>query len=311
MLGVSLLSRVSVLMSTYNGERFLRPQLDSLFPEPRSGLTTLHVRDDGSSDGTVDILREYLARLERMSLETGANIGPAQSFLRLLHGAEPGQDAYLFCDQDDIWNPEKIPVAVAALGSVDPGTPALYFSRVAYIDAGGVYLGMSHVPRHLGLGNALVENVAQGCTMALNSAARDVICGARPEHQIMHDWWCYLVLSVFGRLLYDPVPRVRYRLHGGNATVTGSTRLKQLMADLRKRDFRSNNTQRYSRQAAEFWRLYGDSVRKDADRRLMGDFLAGKGSTAARLRLAAGKRLKVNNGLYEPIHRLSILANRY
>jgi glycosyltransferase involved in cell wall biosynthesis len=297
-------------MSTYNGERFLRAQLDSLFLASHPGLT-LHVRDDGSTDRTLDILRTYMAASGAMSLEMGSNIGPAQSFLRLLHAAEPNQDAYLFCDQDDVWNPEKIPVALDALSSVGQCIPAMYFSRVAYIDDGGTHLGVSHAPKCLGLGNALVENVAQGCTIALNSAAREVICRARPEHQIMHDWWCYLLLSVFGRLLYDPVPRIKYRLHGRNATVTRPTRLTQFVADVRRRLFQSYDTQMRSLQAAEFWRLYGESIRDDADRHLIRDFLAGKTSTVKRLGLAVGKRLKVNNGLYEPIHRLSILTNYY
>lgn len=300
-------------MSTYNGERFLRAQLDSVLAAPHSN-TKLSVRDDGSSDGTLDILRRYMAGNCAMSLVTGANIGPAKSFLQLLHAAEPDMDAYLFCDQDDVWNPEKIPTAVDALRSVANGIPAMYFSRVTYTNADDAPLGMSPVPRHLGLANALLENVARGCTIALNAAGRDLICRGRPEHPIMHDWWCYLVISVLGRLIYDPVPRVKYRLHGGNATATGSTRLKQLMADARTRASRSHNAhnaQKYSRQAAEFWGIYGDSVCEGPDRRLISDFLCGKASMAARLRLAAGTRLKMNNGLYEPIHRLSILANHY
>jgi glycosyltransferase involved in cell wall biosynthesis len=297
-------------MSTYNGERFLRAQLDSLFLHQGPDIR-LHVRDDGSSDGTRDIVRWYMSKRSAISLETGANIGPAQSFLRLLQAAQPEQDAYLFCDQDDLWNPEKIPVAVAALRAVGPGTPAMYFSRVAYIDTSDAYLGMSRIPTNLGLGNAIVENVAQGCTIALNSAAREVICKARPEHLIMHDWWCYLVMSVFGRLLYDPTPHINYRLHGANATVTRPTRLAQFMADVRRRVFYSYNTQMRSLQAAEFWRLYGELILDDSARGLISDFLAGKTSTAKRLRLAAGKRLKVNNHLYGPIHRLSILANSY
>lgn len=307
---VPSMPRISVLMSTYNGERFLRAQLDSLLLHRDSDLR-LHVRDDGSSDGTTDIVRWYMTRCNAISLEAGANIGPAQSFLRLLQAAQPEQDAYLFCDQDDVWNPEKIPVALAALRTISPGVPAMYFSRVAYIDAAGAYLGVSRTPRSLGLGNALVENVAQGCTIALNSTARDLICQARPEHLIMHDWWCYLVLSVFGRLVFDPVPRIGYRLHGTNATVTRPTRVGQFVADVKKRIFHPYDSQARSRQAAEFWRLYGNSVRDDTVRKLVRDFLHAKESLITRLRLAAGSRLVFNNSLYDPIHRLTIVTNRY
>jgi hypothetical protein len=101
-----------------------------------------------------------------------------------------------------------------------------------------------------------VENIAMGCTIALNQAALDLLRGSRwPRSAIMHDWWCYLVVSAFGRIIYDPQPVLAYRQHGANAVGLPTGRLQAAMAKVR-RQLRSPALPRLIAQAHEFRELY-------------------------------------------------------
>src|ERR1700719_2334213 len=121
---------VCVLLSTYNGEAFLEAQLESL--RAQTGVEVrLHARDDGSTDGTVALLRRHAGTWPSLvGLQSAENLGPAKSFLELLRTA-PDADFYAFCDQDDVWLPGKLARAAEALAG-DTG-PALYCSNVTCV----------------------------------------------------------------------------------------------------------------------------------------------------------------------------------
>jgi glycosyltransferase involved in cell wall biosynthesis len=207
--------RVAVLMSTYNGARHLEAQLDSLRAQEDIQVR-VHVRDDGSTDGTIAVLNSYAAGWPNLAPPTqGPNLGPAASFLELLVTAPDEVDYYAFCDQDDVWLPDKLARAVEAL-SADAG-PALYCSNVTCVDDNLAVLG---TPRENGdprLQHLLFENIAYGCTTVMNRAARQAIATRPPERGvIMHDWWCALVVAALGEVRYDPGSHILYRQHGGN-----------------------------------------------------------------------------------------------
>lgn len=207
--------RLNVLMSTWNGQRFLREQLDSILAQTGIDLA-LTVRDDGSSDSTMAILRQYESQGAPITIHTGPNLGPANSYLELLRIAAPA-DLYAFSDQDDVWDLDHLAQAARRLGTLDSTVPALYCSRLRYIGGAGEARGTSRIPRVLDLRNALAENVAIGCTQVFNEEARQLVNRCRPAHVVMHDAWLYLVVAAFGAIVYDDVPRVAYRLHGANA----------------------------------------------------------------------------------------------
>lgn len=121
--------KAAVLMSTYNGARFIREQLDSILDQTGEFELDLWVRDDGSTDGTKDILNDYESR-GLLRWYTGENLGPAQSFLDLVRRTL-GYDWYAFADQDDFWMPEKLSWALETLEKIDAAreNAVLYFSR--------------------------------------------------------------------------------------------------------------------------------------------------------------------------------------
>ncbi len=206
--------RVVVLMSTYQGERFVREQIDSILSQlPADGQ--LLIRDDGSSDRTVELVKAISDR--RIALETGPNLGFGASFLTLLAHAPADADMVMFSDQDDVWLPGKI---ARAWHSLQPfgERPALYGSAQMLADAELQPLrptvAWARAPSFAG---ALVENVITGCTSALNAPALRLLQRAGVVDGVQfHDWWCYLVVSAFGRVVFDPEPTLLYRQHGGN-----------------------------------------------------------------------------------------------
>lgn len=206
--------RVVVLMSTYQGERFVAEQLRSILAQlPEDGR--ILVRDDGSSDKTVEII-ESLGDT-RITVTRGQNLGFSQSFLTLLAQAPTDADMVMFSDQDDVWLPHKIARAWQGLQPL-AGSPALYGSRQMLTDEALRPLHATATwPRGPSFASALTENIITGCTAALNRPAVQLLQQAGiPQGVHLHDWWVYLVISAFGTVDFDDEPTLLYRQHGGN-----------------------------------------------------------------------------------------------
>ncbi len=217
--------RVAILLSTFNGDRFLRAQLDSLLDQTHQDWV-LYWRDDGSWDGTRSVIADFAARAGqgRCVEIPGApgNIGPAASFHTLLRAVSAGlaqDDAVAFADQDDVWLPNKLERGLAPLGRVTASCPALYCARQILVDTHLNQIGLSVLASHDGaFPAALTQNVATGCTVMLNFAAARLVAASKPSTATQHDWWCYLVVTAAGgKLIQDSEPVILYRQHAGNA----------------------------------------------------------------------------------------------
>jgi len=211
---------IAVLLSTYNGQRFLAGQLDSLRAQAHQDWV-LYWRDDGSSDATTAILRAFLDDLPGrvVALDDPGRYGATESFLRLLRAAvRDGHETLAFADQDDVWLSDKLARGAAALASVPPAMPALYFARQRLVDPELRPLGLSlPIRRPPGFPAALTQNLATGCTQMLNRAAAELVAASAAPASANHDWWCYLLIAAAGgRLLHDATPTVLYRQHAGN-----------------------------------------------------------------------------------------------
>ncbi len=270
--------RVQVLLSTYNGERWLADQLDSVLAQTHADLIVT-ARDDGSSDATPEILAAYARRDPRVQWSAGENLGVARSFLQLLSAATG--DLVAFCDQDDVWEQDHVERGVSALAA--RARPALWFSNLLVTDAGLRPVGRHDlVRRGASFTNALVENVAFGCATLLNRLAVDLLREPLPQHVVMHDAWCYLVVSALGEVVYDPLPSVQHRQHGDNAVGVGRGRPSRWWRRVRKA-WSADYVASYCRQAGELRRLHADRLPEDVRREL--DALLAPGA-AARLRYA-------------------------
>jgi len=223
---------VTILLCTYNGATFLPQQLASLRSQTRRGWR-LVVSDDGSRDGS----RELCARLigeSQLEVRDGPKQGACRNFMSLITDPRIGGDYFAYCDQDDVWHPDKLERAINALAAVARLKPAMYCSRTRIIAADGSHLGHSQLhPRAPDFRNALVENIASGNTIVLNKPARDLLIAAGALDVVLHDWWTYLLVSgAGGTVCYDPAPTLDYRQHANNvvgmARGFGWTRLLSL-----------------------------------------------------------------------------------
>lgn len=283
------LPQVEVLLSTFNGETFLREQLDSLIDQDWPNLSVL-ARDDGSTDGTCAILEEYRHRMN-LRWYTGHNLGLAQSFFDLARNASPGAAYYAFCDQDDVWLPNKVSVAVRSLRQwEDPAQPCAYGCRSVIVNERLQRLPFRHQWGTLkpSFGNAIAQCILQGCCTVINGALRRELVDHAPGYAITHDWWIYLVATGVGRVFIDPESHLLYRQHGANVlgrrSMFGRFHKYRMLYRLYGRDHAMH------RQAREFARLY--QARLDAkDARLMDIYLNYRQGFAPRLRLVFNRAI--------------------
>ena len=212
--------KVAVLMSTYNGEKYLREQIDSILAQKGVDLT-LYIRDDGSSDGTIEVIKEYIAKTDKIKLNIGKNIGVGNSFMQLIYDCPEGYDYYAFSDQDDIWLVEKLHVAVEMLKEYY--NPILYCSNQMLVDKNGDEIGLRHSkPVDISYLQILCNNMITGCTMVWNRKLQDFLTekANRPSsnllHKRIHDVWVAMVASVVGEIRYDERAYIQYRQHENN-----------------------------------------------------------------------------------------------
>lgn len=249
---------VYILLSTYNGEAYLASLLESL-DRQRSADLRIIVRDDGSTDRTRDILTSWANGRANRQIYLGSNLGACRSFFALLDLVPDGSTVF-FADQDDIWHPDKVEAGLASLSGVGPDTAGLYCSRLELVDTDGRHQGLSPLwLRPPSFENALVENIATGCTIAINPAALALLKRARGQHAIMHDWWAYLVVSAFGKVIYDPIPRIKYRVHEANSVGLPRNRLEWFVSRVR-RQWSDRFVTRILAQAEEFHELLGEKL---------------------------------------------------
>jgi len=155
----------------------------------------------------------------RVSIRRGPRRGYVANFMSLICDLALNSDYYALSDQDDVWMAHKLSRARAFLMSAPADLPGLYCSRVRLIDVQGVEIGLAPLFRKAPhFQHALVQNIAGGHTMVFNEKARSILIKAGPDvDAAVHDWWIYqAITAVGGRVIYDPVPTVDYRIHGGN-----------------------------------------------------------------------------------------------
>ncbi len=208
-------------MCTHNGARFLQEQLTSIEHQSYSNWR-LVVSDDVSSDRTLDVVSAFKSRIgpERVHvIICEIHKGFARNYRDLAAEQTVSGEFFAFCDQDDVWETDKLSRAVEWLKTISPSVPALYCSRTKHIDAAGRTIGVSRLFKGVpGFTNALVQSIAGGNTMVFNNAARQLIVRCKDMDAPAHDWLLYiLVTACDGVVKYDGNPTVRYRLHEGNA----------------------------------------------------------------------------------------------
>lgn len=265
------MKKVNVLLSAYNGEKYIREQIESILGQSYENIT-LYVRDDGSSDKTLDVLREYEAA-GKIILEAGENVGFIKSFFWLVKNCGVA-DYYAYSDQDDVWFPDKIKMAVERLDCEEEDKPTLYFSNYNYVDDKLNYISTAfpeNKTKKPSFRNAIVDCMPLGFNSVFNNKARQVMADNIPVHSCGHDWWTYLVCQGMGKVIYDNRPTVKYRRTGSNVSAGGMSFIKFQIWRIKK-FFIGGYFKNVRMMLAEYWHLYKDEL-PDDDRKLLSLFV--------------------------------------
>lgn len=263
---------IEILLATCNGAAYLSALLDSLLAQTY-GNWRLVIRDDGSTDDTPRIIGKYLANHpDRVSIlrDKGETLGPCGNFARLLHHSKA--DYTMFCDQDDVWLPEKIELTMARMREMESlygeDTPIMVHTDLRVVDGNlkplsdSLWRYQTTDPDATALNRLLVQNVATGCTVMINRALRELALPI-PVEARMHDWWLALVAAVFGRIGHVAQPTILYRQHGRNdsgaAPMGAVAALGKLLAPSTLVQ-RTELDLHIQRQAAAFLQRYGDRL---------------------------------------------------
>lgn len=286
--------KIQILMSTYNGSRYIRTQLDSIVEQTIENKSLL-IRDDGSTDDTIAIICEYQKKYPWISFYQGENIGVQKSFLELISRSDEDVDYVALADQDDKWLPNKLEQAVMCMAKMDESQPLLYCSDKQIVGSKlePLEVTVSREVNKITFGNALVQNICTGCTAVMN---QPLVClinrnpAVEPEHIIMHDWWLYLTATCFGEVYYDPNTYIQYRQHGKNTS--GAMLNRRDLLKYRIGQLLKPRGEIY-RQAAIFQESYREALgnpTKKTERDLLQQLLFSEKKIGKRLRLVLDGR---------------------
>lgn len=222
---------INILLSTYNGERFLAEQIQSIQRQTVKDWTLL-IRDDGSTDGTQNIIRTFVKedkRIQWINEGQTENLGVIKNFYTLLKHQKA--DVYFFSDQDDIWLDNKLEVTLLEAQKYDMAAPLLVYTDLKVVTQ---QLDICHDSMirtqsdhaNTSLLQELTENTVTGGTMMITHALAEewVTC----EGILMHDWYLALLAAARGKLVYLDLPTELYRQHDANVlgARTWSKRMK-------------------------------------------------------------------------------------
>ena len=291
-------------MSTYNGARYLEKQLDSILEQTYNNWELL-IRDDGSTDETLSILQRYAEKCDNIRICKGENIGVIQSFFTLLQMSDDDAAFYGFADQDDVWMPEKLEMAIAQLEKENKQKPLLYCSDTYLTDETLHILKKDNKQPRPSWGNALVQNICTGCTAVFNHALRDIVKQTKPEQIIMHDWWLYLTATLYGSVVYDNEAYIKYRQHKGN--IHGAKTSKIAVWKYRFRQLKEKRGELYLQlaEAAQWYRGMDEDKKQ-----LLKRVLNAKHGMRNRIRLIFDRRVYRNGRMDDIVYRGIVLIGK-
>lgn len=297
-----------VLLSTYNGAKYLREQLDSILKQTNVNVQII-VRDDGSSDATLEILKEY-KQAGRIHYYSGENKRTAQSFMDLVYNS-PDSDYYAFCDQDDYWLPDKLIIGMEAIkAEKEDDMPLLYYGMPRIVDEKlkDIYANPPICETMTTYNSCLVNSKATGCTMVFNRKLCNLLKSSRPDYILMHDAWAHKVcLAMDGKVIFDPDVHILYRQHGGNVVGVPKNFIGKMK--LYYREFQKDDQMR-SRCIQSLLDSYGD--RMSTEKRKKAEIVAAyKNSFGSKMKLFFNREIRTDYWKRNLLYKLAVLFGKF
>ncbi|AWB09762.1 Glycosyltransferase, GT2 family [Thermodesulfobium acidiphilum] len=257
-------------MSTYNGESYIREQIDSILSQTYKDWRLL-IRDDGSSDKTLEIVYDYSKKFDKIYpiKDNRKHLGPQMSYFELLNHSSA--DYIMFCDQDDVWLPYKIEATLGKMRELEKiyhEKPLLIHSDLKVVDENLKVISDSFWnyqklnPDLKVLNSLLIQNNVTGCSVMINRKLRDLL-KSFPHNAIMHDWWIALVSSAFGTIGHIDEPLVLYRQHGSNDTGAKKYSIKYFLGRAMKFRDSIESNKKIIDQGRDFYSIYSNVLTKE------------------------------------------------
>lgn len=211
---------VDILLATYNGEKYIKQQLDSILNQTYSNIRIL-INDDASTDGTIDILKEYEEKDSRIQVQyNDKNLGFIKNFENLLNRVE--SNYYMLSDQDDYWMPEKVEKSLKKI--IDENADLVFTDLEAVDDnlqtitpSVVQYMGFKkNIDKHKDYKLIFLRNCITGCTIISRKELISKIIPIPEKKPMVHDWWMGLMIIQSGKISFLDEPTIKYRQHGDN-----------------------------------------------------------------------------------------------
>lgn len=302
--------RVLVLMSTYNGEKYLVEQINSILGQIIIDVD-LMIRDDGSTDETLLIIDRYRDQFKNLYFMKGENVGCSESFMLLLKEAFLIQayDFYAYCDQDDVWLNDKLYYAVEKLKVIKPQIPAIYFSQTQLVDEN---LNLIHTPTlsmNCSFSESLMIYGATGCTEVFNYKLLEILSTTKYTFISMHDTWSYQVcLALGGKVVFDEKAHILYRQHSDN--VLGGVKSLSKVWKRRFKQIYSEDKNIRFKSAEAILNCLNQSL-PDENKKILELIVDYKHDLRKRIILIFNKKFKTNSILNNLSFKISVLIGTY
>lgn len=275
-------AHVAIILPTYNGARYLGCQLDSILNQSWSNLD-IYIRDDGSTDNTVSIIRDYASSHSQIHFieDDLGNLGCPSSFYQIIRSS-PASDFYAFADQDDVWNADKVERALRGLSELRRGAPAVYYSSFTYVDTNGRIIREA-APQEpdTPLLHTLFYTPGLGFTIVFNRVAcEQFILDVDPGFE-MHDRWLLRCASAFGSVICDPTSTAQHIRHD-DAVTAGDNKHLDLVRYFLKEELLGTRSKKESEKLSHFYEVFQDRM-TDSDRQIL-ELFASKNDIISRLK---------------------------
>ena len=309
-MGSSLKKQILVMMSTYNGEKHLREQIDSILNQKTEHEIHLRIRDDGSKDRTCEIIDEYIRTYpDQVELIRRENKGYNASFFFLIQNAE-GFDYYSISDQDDVWLPDKLQIACDAIDREDADIPLLYASTSYLVHDDLVPYGTTRKKeREMTMYNTIIQNICPGHTQVMNEKLIELLKGDIDTSRIyVYDSWIQNVANLYGKIIFDNEPHTYYRQYEGNQLGSGVGKLGQLFASRKRTD--TGDGHKYRRQIEYFQEKYEEKIKEEGYYSEIDSFLLAQ-AFSQKLRYVVRSKLYRQSKLETYAFKIAVLTNNY
>lgn len=208
------MKKIAVLMASYNGEKYIREQIDSLLNQ-KDVIVEILIRDDGSTDSTIEILNEYQNK-GQLNWYQGEHLNVAKGFMELVKNS-PHADYYAFCDQDDVWLEDKLISAANKLDKEDSTLPLMYYCATTLVDQDLNFIAEHHIHENRSNLARFIFNDMSGNTIVFNNKLRELLQKTNNADITIHDKWTLQVcLACGGICVGDKNTHILYRQHGNN-----------------------------------------------------------------------------------------------